>query len=208
MQAGFIGGPDGQPLLFLSPTWSGGQTAGDDAIARLQRLGTPSMAQVGPMSYERSLSVFDPYIVNGRHVAAGTRWLPGITEDTAAILIEAARTMTSPFSGLLVHQFHGAATRVPVAETAFALRQQHLMVEIVATWEPSPSDDGTAHRRWADDVSAALAPHALPGGYPNMLGANDTERVQLAYGPNLVRLRDLKRRYDPTGLFAAAVGAF
>ena len=33
--AGFLAGPDGQPLLFLSPTWSGEPEPGKRAIARL-----------------------------------------------------------------------------------------------------------------------------------------------------------------------------
>jgi FAD/FMN-containing dehydrogenase len=208
VQAGFISGPDGQPLLFLYPTWSGEQSQGEEIVARLQRLGTPVMAQVGPMPYENSVSMFDPYIVNGRHDAIRTRWLPEITEETAPILVEAARGMTTPFSGIVLHHFHGAASRVPAKATAFALRRDHLLVEIVAAWDPSPDDDGTAHRRWADALSAALAPHALPGGYPNLLGPDESARTLLAYGPNVQRLRDLKRRFDPDGVFSSAVGTF
>ena len=43
---------------------------------------------------------------------------------------------------------------------------------------------------------------ALPGGYPNLLGPDETERVRLAYGPNYERLRAAKRRYDPDGVFS------
>lgn len=39
--SGFFTGPDGQPLLFLFPTWSGDMTRGERVVADLQRLGTP-----------------------------------------------------------------------------------------------------------------------------------------------------------------------
>ena len=49
-------------------------------------------------------------------------------------------------------------------------------------------------------------PHALPGGYPNLLGIDDRNRTALAYGPNLPRLREIRRRTDPDGVFSSAVG--
>ena len=122
------------------------------------------------------------------------------------MLTAAAASATSPLSAIAVHHFHGAAARVPAQDTAFALRRDHLLVEILAAWEPSPDDDGTAHRAWAQDLSGQLTPGALPGGYPNLLGPGDSGRVLLAYGPNAPRLRDLKRRYDPYGVFSTATG--
>ncbi|MBV8999536.1 MAG: BBE domain-containing protein [Solirubrobacterales bacterium] len=53
----------------------------------------------------------------------------------------------------------------------------------------------------------APGPAALPGGYPNLLGPGDHERLGLAYGENADRLRELKRRYDPENVFASAICA-
>jgi FAD/FMN-containing dehydrogenase len=196
----------GQMLLFLFPAWSGDPARGEDAIAALQRLGTPVMTQVAPMPYAGVLGMFDASVVNGRHHALATRWLPALTDDTAAMLTAAASGANSPFSVIAVHHFHGAAARVPAQDTAFALRRDHLLVEILAAWEPSPHDDGTAHRAWAQDLSGQLAPSALPGGYPNLLGPGDSDRTMLAYGANAPRLRDLKHQYDPDGVFSTATG--
>ena len=196
----------GQMLLFLFPAWSGDPARGQDAIAALHRLGTPVMTQVAPMPYAGVLGMFDASVVNGRHYALATRWLPALTDDTAAMLTAAAAGATSPLSAIAVHHFHGAAARVPAGDTAFALRRDHLLVEILAAWEPSTDDDGAAHRAWAQDLSGHLAPYALPGGYPNLLGPGDADRTLLAYGPNAPRLRDLKRRYDPDGVFSTATG--
>jgi FAD/FMN-containing dehydrogenase len=74
-------------------------------------------------------------------------------------------------------------------------------VEIIASW---PADDPRdIHREWVRALSSALAPHALPGGYPNLLGTAEHERVRLAHGASLDRLLNVKRRYDPDGVFAA-----
>jgi len=196
----------GQMLLFVFPAWSGDPARGQDAIAALQRLGTPVMSQVAPMPYAGVLGMFDASVVNGRHYALATRWLPALTDDTAAMLTAAAAGATSPLSAIAVHHFHGAAARVPAQDTAFALRRDHLLVEILAAWEPSPHDDGTAHRAWAQDLSGQLAPGALPGGYPNLLGPAEADRTLLAYGRNAPRLLELKQRYDPDGVFSTATG--
>ena len=61
------------------------------------------------------------------------------------------------------------------------------------------------HRAWAGRTAAALASYALPGGYPNALAPQETDRVRLAYGPNRDRLRRARRRYDPHEVFSAVL---
>jgi hypothetical protein len=101
---------------------------------------------------------------------------------------------------LNIHHFHGAATRVPPQASAFGLRRDHLMVEVIAMWKQGP---GHADRAWTRDTSSLLAPHALPGGYPNLLGPDDHDQIAHAYGPNTGRLLAAKARLDPDGVFSA-----
>jgi Berberine and berberine like len=63
-----------------------------------------------------------------------------------------------------------------------------------------------AAARGVPDATAALAPAAIPGGYPNILGPEDAERTRLGFGGNLNRLLAAKHRYDPDGTFTA-IGA-
>jgi FAD/FMN-containing dehydrogenase len=101
-----------------------------------------------------------------------------------------------------VHSLHGAATRVPVADTAFGNRDPHLMIEIIALWEPG-DPRAAEHRAWAGNLAGALEPEALPGGYPNLLGTDEDERAAQAFGPNTERLLAVKRRFDPDNVFRA-----
>jgi hypothetical protein len=207
ISVGFLGRPDG-PVLFLFPTWSGEPAAGEPLLAEVQRLGTPLSAQVGPMPYAGVLGLFDQEVVDGRHYWIETRWLPTMTESAVDVLVAAAGRLTSPFSMLNVKPFHGAAARVPSDATAFALRRDHLLVEIVAAWEPAgePAADGRRHVDWARRTDGELSPLALPGGYPNLLAPDEHDRSRLAYGGNATRLLQLERRYDPDMVFASAVG--
>ena len=102
---------------------------------------------------------------------------------------------------LALHQFHGAATRVAPDATAFALRRNHLLAEVIAAW--TPGEAAAAHLEWVETATAALAPGAIPGGYPNILGPEDAERTRLGFGGNLDRLLAAKHRYDPDGVFTA-----
>jgi FAD/FMN-containing dehydrogenase len=114
----------------------------------------------------------------------------------------AGSTLTSPHSAVSVHSLHGAAARVPVTETAFGNRDPHLMIEIIALWEPGDTR-ATDHRAWAGNLTSALEPDALPGGYPNLLGKDEVAQIAHAYGPNTERLLAVKRRFDPDHVFCA-----
>jgi FAD/FMN-containing dehydrogenase len=204
VMAGFLTGPIG-PVVFVAPTWSGELAAGADAVAPLKRLGTPLMDGVGPVRYPDLLRMFDEGMVDGHRYALGTRWLGELSDDDVAALAEGAATRSSPFSLLALHHFHGAAARVAPDATAFALRREHLLAEVIAAWPPGPEGE-QPHRAWVRQVTDTLAPGALPGGYPNILGPEDVDRVRLGYGANAARLLAAKRRYDPDGVFTA-VGA-
>ena len=201
-QFGVLGGPDGAPVVLVSPTWSGDAAAGERALARLEALGTPLVSQVSTTTVPAMLGAIDAQFPFGRHVAIRTRSVPSLTSGVGEALDLAGSTLTSPASAVSVHSLHGAAARVPVTETAFGIRTPHLMVETIAIWEPADTR-AAEHRAWADDVSRALEPESLPGGYPNLLGPDDAPQIAHAYGPNAERLLTAKRRFDPDRVFRA-----
>ena len=61
------------------------------------------------------------------------------------------------------------------------------------------------HLQWARTLSDNLAPHALPGGYPNMLGPEEHDQTAQAYGSNRGRLRRVKQLFDPDHCFTSAI---
>jgi len=204
VQTAFVRAPSGDPVLALMPTWCGPEADGADPggpVGALSRLGTPLMAAVGAVSPAAILAQRDAMFPRGRHVAAGTRWLPGLPAPARDVLIEQGTALTSPFSAITLHHLHGAAARVPGPDTAFGLRTPHLMSEVLAIWPAG--EPGDRHRQWAARTSAALAPYARPGGYPNMLGPADGDQIPDAYGPNAGRLLQVKQAYDPDGVFTA-----
>ncbi|WP_395672807.1 FAD-binding oxidoreductase [Inquilinus sp.] len=202
MLTGIFPLPDGSPGIMLAPAWTGEPDPGRTVMARLQQLGSPIHAQIGPMTYPDLLRSFDSQVVGGRHVALQSRCLPELTPRAISALIEAGGHRSSSMSAIVLQQFRGAAARIPADATAFGLRRDHVLVEIIAAWDAGAKDGGL-HRQWARTLSDVLAVGALPGGYPNTLGPDDHDRIAHAYGGNAARLLQVKRSFDPDGVFSA-----
>jgi len=128
----------------------------------------------------------------------GTRTLAGLTDEAIDAFVRSAEAMP-PLCALNVHHAHGAATRGFANETVYPYRDEHLVVEILGHWAEG---DGAAESAWVEATGQGLDPHALPGGWPNLMAAGDP-RVQEAYGVNADRLLATKAHYDPDGVFSA-----
>jgi FAD/FMN-containing dehydrogenase len=184
IQLGFIVGPTGAPVVLVVPTWCGPPGQGDAHVAPLLKLG----------------------ITNGQRALIETCWLPALDSRSIDVIIEAMKTAVSHGCAIFTHEFRGAASRVAPGATAFGLRHQHCLVEIVATFvDRSDESEEPRHQRWARAALAAFNAMALPGGYPNMLAGSDVERATKSFGRNAERLIKAKRLYDPDNVFRSAI---
>jgi hypothetical protein len=202
--AGTLTGPDGSPVAFLGPIWTGEMTEGAEFVRSLETLGRPLLSQVFPMSLAALLALYDSHVVNGRHYELRTRWLADLTPEIISTMVDGASARTSALSLVALHHFHGVGPQIAPDATAFAMRRPHFMIEIVAAWEASWKADPARHRQWATDFSSALAPLALPGGYANFLSQDAHAQIRFAYGDNDRRLSSLKRQVDPDNIFSSA----
>ncbi len=200
-----VGGPDGKPVVIVLPTWCGLPAEGETRVTSFLKLGTLLAGSLEAMSYGTSLTLYDPYIVNGQRVFMDTCWLPALDSIAIDIFVEAMETAASAQCAVFTHEFKGAASRVPVEATAFGLRRDHVVVEILATFvDRSDKEEEQRHRQWARATRQAFDAMALPGGYPNFLAGDDPDRVAESYGPNAGRLIAAKRHYDPDNIFNSA----
>lgn len=93
----------------------------------------------------------------------------------------------------------GAYNRVPIDATAFAHRRERFMLEHSTSALPA---DLPLARTWAR-CSRAIA-HRVGSGrvYPNFPDPELSHSAWAYHGENLVRLRRVKRRYDPDRVFS------
>ncbi|WP_027582731.1 FAD-binding oxidoreductase [Bradyrhizobium sp. Ai1a-2] len=197
--------PSGAMLVLVVPTWSGRPEEGEARLRPFTRLGTLLAGGIERKSYGALLGMFDPYIANGLQTVMDSCWLPSLDRNAIDAFVYAMENTVSPGCAIITHEFRGAASSVTEAATAFGLRRDHLLVEILASF-PDQSDAGDMprHRNWMHATREAFAA-ALPGGYPNFLGKDELDRARQSYGGNAGRLMEIKHRYDPDNVFSSAI---
>jgi FAD/FMN-containing dehydrogenase len=206
VQVGLVVGPDGTPVVFVIPTWCGDPGAGEARVAPFLKLGTLLGGRVDTAPYGSSLSVFDPFLVNGRRTFMETCWLPALDSAGIDVMIQTMATVASPVCTIFTHEFKGAATRVPLETTAFGLRRDHVLIDIVATCADGSNQlEEQQHHQWALTTRHTFDAIALPGGYPNLLTGDDPARASKSYGPNAERLIRAKQHYDPDNVFRSTI---
>lgn len=209
VDVGLLPGVDGAPAVYVAPTWSGSLEEGaseDGPVHALTRLGTPTLVDIRRTARSAVLAATDAMFPVGRMGAIRSRNISRISGSITDVLVQGAQAFTSPFSAILLHQFHGAAARVPLGSTAFGLREPHQMAELISLWEKGDDgtgdgDGGTRHLRWVEQLHAALEPLSLPGGYVNFLGPQTPDQVARSYGANTERLLAIKSTVDPDSVF-------
>jgi hypothetical protein len=171
---------------------------GIETVTGLLREQLPSgMVVTEPSAVSALIRLWNAQVTGRPAVAARC----GTTADVQAA-VRAASAESMPATCVLnVHHAHGAATRVPITQTAYAYRDEHLVVEIIGTWTHG---DGAAESAWGwvRDTERRLDAHALPGGWANLMARGD-QRARDAYGINTGRLLAVKSHYDPDEVFTA-----
>lgn len=206
VQVGFAAAPDGLPVVLVVPTWCGAPAEGEMWVAPFLKLGTVLSNAVDTISYGTSLSAFDALVVHGRRTFMETCWVPTLDSAGIDVFVDAMGKTVSAGCAMLTHEFKGAASRVPSEATAFGLRRDHVVVEILAG-VVGPADEFAErrHRDWARTALASFDGMALPGGYANFLAPGDAARAAISYGHNAERLIKVKRQYDPDNVFNSAI---
>jgi hypothetical protein len=204
VQVGIAVGPDG-PVVMIVPTWCGPSAEGEARLAPFFKLGTLLASSVNVTPYGRSLTVFDPYLVNGQREIMDTCWLAAFDGRSIDVFIRAMEMAVSSGCAIFTHEFKGAASRVPEETTAFGLRRDHILIEILAGFvDRSDKLEERQHQGWVRATRESFEATALPGAYPNLIATGD-DRVTQSYGRNAKRLIEAKRHYDPDNVFFSAI---
>ncbi|HET7743885.1 MAG TPA: FAD-binding oxidoreductase [Gaiellaceae bacterium] len=200
--AGLVHAPDGSgtKLAAMVVFHTGAPEDAERELERFKTWGSPLVVEVGPMPYPVMNTILDAGYPDG----ALNYWLSSFTsqlsDELVDTMVERFASVPSPMSAMLLEHFHGAVTRVGATETAVPHRAESWNVLLPSVWtDPARTDENIA---WTRDTFAALRPHLGTGRWLNYLGDDQADdAVRAAYGPNLDRLREVKRRYDPDNVF-------
>ncbi|MFF4851493.1 FAD-binding oxidoreductase [Streptomyces sp. NPDC001194] len=132
----------------------------------------------------------------------------GLPDAGVAAVLAAVRRYgrTVPAGGLGVVQFTGecggAVNRPAAADTAFVHRDSAFLTQYLAYWPVSATPAQVAsHQGWLDGLWQDLRPWASGRAYQNYIDPKLPAWREAYYGPNLARLEEVRRAYDPDRLF-------
>ena len=195
-----MAGPDGQPMVMFDACYCGDDLAeGERVLAPLRTFGPPILDLIRPMSVLEATTLTDAFSPPGRSNYSPSETLLGLSNEVIDIIIDYCSSRPSALSGAIIrHNMHGAATRVKREATAYAPRQEHYDVQMIAQWTDGEAEP---YLDWANRFRAELAPFAIPLLYVNNLLDEGEARIRAAYGSNYERLVQVKNRYDPENVF-------
>jgi FAD/FMN-containing dehydrogenase len=193
--------PDGSnaKIVGIVGGHCGSLEQGEAAFRSLKAFGPPVMDMMGPMPYATLNGMIDPAFPKSAFNYWKAQFLTDLSDDAIRTLIAGFEKCPSPMSHIIIEHFHGAASRVPVTATACTMRVTGFNVVIASQWMDSRETERGI--RWARETFASLTPYLATTRYVNYLEDDAPDAAAVAYGPNLLRLRAIKTKYDPENFF-------
>jgi FAD/FMN-containing dehydrogenase len=201
--SGLLHAPDGSgaKLAAIIAGHSGASAEGEAALKPIKAFGRPLMDVIGPNSYEATNMMLDGAFPRGALNYWKSTFLAELSDAAIETMIARFRECPSPMSGMVVEHIHGAVARVKSSDTAFAHRREAYNLLIASEWlDPADNERNIA---WTRATYDAMRPFAAAARYVNYMGEDEPagSAAEAAYGPNLPRLRIVKRKYDPQNVF-------
>jgi len=197
-----LSGPDGKPAFGSVVCYCGPLDDGEKSVMPLRTVAKPLLDSIQPRSYLEMQSLLDATWPAGRHYYNRAHNIRRLSDGAVQTILEYSATLPTSLTNIALQQLHGAATQIPVRETAFPHRYDHydLLVH-PATDNPSDTEKMI---QWARGCWKALKPFAEQAVYVNALEdalEEGESRVREAYGANYHKLVSLKNKYDPQNVF-------
>ncbi len=190
----------GRTVCILALCWSGDVHAGERILEPLRRPTAPLADVVGPMPYTQWQQMLDPAAPPGRHNYWKTAKFPSLDDEAIDLICAANEIRPTPFTELHVQHMGGAVARVPAGDSAFAHRDAQFFVNLIGSAVEASQFEGM--RAWIRDLHTRLSAHGAPGKMPNFADGDDQDLITRFGEDHAPRIKDLRARYDPDGLFA------
>ncbi len=148
------------------------------------------------------MSLLDATQPKGRRYYWKSEYLPRIEPAFCEKFIEHAVKFPSPHSAVVLFQLEGALNQLDVTHSPVGNRDAHHVLNITGSWEQAEDDD--ANIMWVRDAWNDLKPFSTGGTYINFLTEDEgPERTTDALGGAVLRLSEVKARWDPRNVFRA-----
>jgi FAD/FMN-containing dehydrogenase len=189
----------GEPFLALVSCFIGSAEEGEQILQGFRDVAAPVAEHVGTMPYAALNGAFDALVPRGLQHYWKAEFAAELTAEAIQVHMEHGPRVPVVNSTVHFYPINGAVHDVAPDATAFGHRDASFAIVIAGMW-PDPAEN-EANTKWVKDYDAAIAPHSMGGMYVNFASSDDQSKVAANYGANYERLREVKRRYDPSNLF-------
>jgi len=191
------------PFIVTGAVYAGDAAEGMRIIQPLREIGTPLVDISGPLPFAGVQAAFDEFFKRGtlRSYWKST-YVEALTDAVLDIVVEKAQNRPQDRVFVIAFQMGGAINAVGADETAYSERKANWMVSIDGNWTESKDDESVV--AWVREAWGAVDALGTGTTYLNFTGVSDeaaTVGVESAFGKNLARLAELKKKYDPANLF-------
>jgi len=188
------------PVFGIVACYAGSISSGEEVLKPLRSFGAPIADSIAEMSYAQLQTMLNPFFPPGRHTYVKSNFVRDFSDAAIDAAVEYVGRSPSPYTfAPFFEHWHGAATRIGSADTAFPHRQHSWNFFAWSTWEEASESERNI--RWTRECWQAMRPFLVAGSYSNYVSDEGEAVAREAYGPNYDHLSALKAKYDPTNFF-------
>ncbi|HZX70462.1 MAG TPA: FAD-binding oxidoreductase [Rhodanobacter sp.] len=194
----------GQRVVALAYCWSGDPARGEHALAPLTGFGQPLGKVGGVMPYAAWQQSFDAHAPAGDRYYWATSIFDAFDDELIDALVAHASTPPDPLCEVHVHHLGGVVAAGRTDADAFVHRDAPFFINAIGHTATVEKFAGV--REWVRDLRSSLAPWARAGMQANFAGEVGDWQAQTHDAATRERLKDVRRKYDPAGLFLPVRG--
>ena len=213
LQFAFLHSPDGHPLCGVIPLIVGdSEDTAKAACDKLAAYGSGALvrqdAQLPYTAIQAALDEAFPYNANYWDKGVFVDWDPRDNRAVQAIVDTAVKTWNkkSEFASktctfLLFMEVNGAVGEADPASTSFGARGGRLWCTALTGWSDDDDNKRTTCKKWCDSFVESLKPFHVTTYLNNAMPENENEMRRVFPEETMKRLRALKKKHDPEGMF-------
>ncbi|MCG6875952.1 MAG: FAD-binding oxidoreductase [Betaproteobacteria bacterium] len=188
---------------------TGNRKALDEILAAAYAVGRPQHIDIRETGYWQGQKFLEENDPPGYFQERSTFLVRPLSAQALGVAFEWLRHWpgTGAAADLRFFQTGGRINAVAPTATAFVHRDSRWIMDVGLNWTAADSPIVLRrNREWQDAFYQAMLPFSTRGAYQNFVDPSLENWQQAYYGSNLARLRRIKSRVDPGGVFRFAQG--
>lgn len=179
--------------------YTGPKEKAEEVFKPIRDFGPPILDFVTFVPVPALQSMFDPVYPPGLQWYWKADFFEELSDKSLDHFIEHGTNLPSRLSTMHLYPVDGKAHEVPNDATAWANRKAK-WAEVIVGVDPDPANKDKI-TKWCKDYYKATHPFSSGGAYVNFMMEEAEGRVESTYGKNMIRLKQIKTKYDPNNFF-------